>query len=251
MTAGRLKDGEEVKPFLEHLEELRHTIIRSALVLGIAMAVAIPLTPQILDLLKAPLAGTVEDPDRFLRSIEVSGAFVSTLRMAFWSGLVMSAPFICFFVGQFIFPGLKQAERSAIYKASGFAVLLFIFGVVLAYKITLPVALSIMLRMHEWLGIEAEWTITSYIAFSMQLLIAFGLAFELPVVIMVLAKLGLVNSDQLRDKRRYVIVILLIVAMLLTPPDVFTQLMMAVPLILLYELCIWLVRAQERRSLIS
>jgi len=241
-------DSRELKPFLEHLDDLRTTLIRSAAALALGVAVALPLTPVILAVLKAPLEQVVEDPDRFLRSLQVAGAFSVALRTSFWSGLLLSIPFILFFVGQFVFPGLTEREKNVVLKSSGFSLGLFFLGVALGYLVTLPVALRIMLRLHEWLAIQAEWTINSYVAFCTQLLIGFGLAFQLPVVVVVLGKLGIINSNQLRAKRRHVFVGLLILAMLLTPPDMITQLIMATPLMLLYEVCIWIVWATERRE---
>ena len=99
-----------------------------------------------------------------------------------------------------------------------------------------------------WMGIEAEWTVTSYVAFAIQLMIGFGLAFELPVVVVILGRMGIVSAAQLREKRRHVLVFLLILAMVLTPPDVVTQLLMAVPLAILYEVCILLVWASEKKA---
>ncbi|MBN1269509.1 MAG: twin-arginine translocase subunit TatC [Kiritimatiellae bacterium] len=238
----------EVKPFLEHLEDLRRMLIRCIIALALAMLVCIPFTPGILDLLKAPLGAAVSDPDRFLRSLEVVGAFSITMRIAFWSGLLLSAPLLLLFIGAFVFPGLKQREKEVVLKASGFAIGLFVLGVLIGYFLTLPVALRLMFRWHEWLGVRAEWVVTSYVAFATQLLIGFGLAFELPVVVLVLGRLGIVNSDQLRAKRRHVIVLALVIGMLLTPPDVPSQLIMAIPLVLLYEICIWIVWAGERRD---
>lgn len=240
------KKGE--KPFLEHLEELRRSLIHALMILAAGVLIAIPLVPFILTLLKAPLAAVVPEPSRFLRSLEVAGAFTVTLRIAFWSGLLISAPILIFVAGSFVFPGLREREREVILKSSGFAVALFALGVFIAYRITLPVALGLMFRMHGWLGVQAEWTVTSYVAFATQMLIAFGLAFELPVVVLILGRLGILNSTQLRGKRRHVILLLLVLAMILTPPDIFTQIIMALPLVLLYEFCIWLLWYWERKG---
>ena len=118
----------------------------------------------------------------------------------------------------------------------------------MGYFLTLPLALRVMFRINNWLGASCEFVeLSDYVGFVMKLLIAFGLAFELPVIIIVLGSLGIISSDQLRSKRRYVIVLLMVAAMLLTPPDPLTMLMMAAPLALLYELCIWVIRLKERR----
>ena len=241
-------DRDETKPFLDHLEDLRRTIIACLVTLAIAVAVAIPLTRLTLGLLTAPLDKVVEDPDRFLRSLQVAGAFSVTLRIAAWSGLLFSAPFLIYFIWQFVMPGLTRRERELVRKSFGFAFVLFFLGVTLGYFMCLPIALRMMLQIHDWLGISAEWTVNDYVAFSSQMLIGFGLAFELPIVVLVLGKLGIVTVDQLRAKRRHVIVICLVVGMLLTPQDVASQLIMAGPLYLLFELCLIILRLDQRKA---
>lgn len=245
-----LGDGDDgaSKPFLDHLEDLRVMLIRCALALALGAGVAMPFVPTIFAFLKAPLDRVVKQPDLFLQSIEVTGAFSVTIRVGLWSGLLLSAPFLVFFIGQFIFPGLTQQERTIVRQTGGFSVLLFIVGVWLGYQVTLPVALRMMFGMHDWLGIQPVPQVTSYVAFVVHLLLAFGIAFQMPVILVVLGRLGLISSQQLRERRRMVIVILLVVAMVLTPPDIITQVIMAGPLVILYEFCIWIVQIAERRQ---
>jgi len=238
----------DAKPFLEHLEDLRRTIIYSLLALAVGVCVALPATPWIVGILKRPLLGVVDDPERFLQSLEVAGAFTIALRTSLWAGTLLSAPFILFFIGQFVFPGLTEREKAVVKRCAGVAIGLFFVGVWFGYVLTLKVALQVMFGLHEWLGIQAAWRITDYIGFTLHLLIAFGLAFEMPVVLVVLGYLGVVSSTQLREKRRHMVIVILTVAMFLTPPDPFTQIAMAIPLYVLYELCIWVIRAFERKS---
>jgi sec-independent protein translocase protein TatC len=238
----------EVKPFLDHLEDLRRTLIRCAAALGAGVAVCLPFAPRIMDLLMRPLFAVVAEPEEFLWSMDVTGAVSLTLRIAGWGGLLLSLPLLLWFVGQFVFPGLTRLERHAIAQSGGTAAALFALGVAAGYFVTLPVALDLMFRWHGWLGLEPRWLAGRYIAFAIQILIAFGLAFEMPVAVMILGRMGFLTSRQLRDKRRHVIVGLLVVAMLLTPPDPMTQLLMAVPLTGLYELCIWILWRSERRA---
>lgn len=245
---GDTSSDAHTKPFMEHLEDLRQMLIRCGVALAIGTSIALPFAPQIFGLLKAPLNQVVQRPDLFLQSIEVTGAFTVAMRIALWGGLLISAPFIVFFVGQFVFPGLTDREQLAVRRAGGFSILLFVVGVWLGYKGTLPVALSMMFSMHDWLGIQPVPQVTSYVGFTVHLLLAFGIAFQMPVILVILGKLGFLTSRQLQERRRYVWVILLVAAMILTPPDVFTQLIMAVPLIILYEVCIWIVRLSERRG---
>lgn len=248
MSESRVDPFEERKPFLEHLEDLRLVLIRCAMAIAAGMAIALLYTPEILGALKRPLYGLVENPDAFLRSIEVVGAFTATLRIAFWSGLVLAAPILVLIIGAYLVPALTPVERRAIGGVGVLSIVLFIAGVWMGYQFTLPFALKAMFGLHGWLGVSAEWTLTSYVAFATQLLIAFGLAFELPVVLLVLGRLGLITSQTLRTYRRHAIVGILTIAMILTPPDIFSQILMGIPLILLYEACIWVIWSWERTA---
>lgn len=236
------------KPFLSHLEELRWTLARCLAALALGMLACLPAAPRIFKWLCAPLAGVTERPDLFLRSLEITGAFSIALKIVFWSGLILSAPFLLFFIGSFVFPGLTARERRMARAAVAAGACLFIFGVGMGYFITLPIALRIFFGIHAWLGIQAEWTAPSYVAFSMQLLLLFGLAFEVPVVIAALGYCGVVSAADLAAKRRHAIVGILVLAMVLTPgPDVVSQLLMAIPMYVLYEACVLAIRFFERR----
>ncbi len=240
--------GGEAKPFLAHLEDLRTVLLRCAMVITVGVALAIPLTPWVLGLLRAPLEGLVPDPARFLRSLEVVGAFSASIRIALWLGMIFASPGLVAVLGNYLLPALTPVERKAATLFTGGGVVLFGVGVWMGYRFTLPFALAAMLQLHGWLGVEAEWTLSSYVVFTSQLLIAFGLAFELPVLVLVLGRLGFVSSSTLRTYRRHAIVGILILAAILTPPDVFSQMMLAIPLTALFEGCIWIIRAWERSA---
>ncbi len=235
------------KPFLEHLEDLRRTILAAAGLLALGMAAALPLAPLLLKILRAPLSGITDRPAEFLRSLEIAGGFSIALQLTFWAGLLLATPFIILVLARFIFPALRAVERKAAAGALALTVILFIGGAAMGYLLVLPTALRLMLGLHTWLGIRAEWTITSYVAFTVQLLLGFGLAFELPVLLLALGWLGVVSSAMLVKYRRHAIVAIFILAMVLTPPDVFSQVLMAIPMMLLYELCVWIIRAWENK----
>ncbi|HMP88772.1 MAG TPA: twin-arginine translocase subunit TatC [Kiritimatiellia bacterium] len=237
-----------VKPFLEHLEDLRTTLLHCAAVLAAGMAIAFPLTPVILGILKRPLQSVSQNPDHLLQSMEVSGAFIAAMRMAFWSGFLMSAPVLVFIVGRFIMPALKPGEKQLARNAGILGAVLFIIGVMVGYFYTLPFALAAMFYLHDWLGVSALWTLSSYVTFSTQLLIAFGLAFEIPMILLILGRLGIVSGEWLRTHRRHAVVGALIIACILTPPDVVSQIVMTLPLVLMYEGCIWIVLAWDRKK---
>jgi len=244
-------DGDESKPFIEHLEDLRDTLLRCVGALALGMIVATPLAPRILDWLKRPLYAIFkneEEVKQFLWNFDVLGGFTLAMKIILWSGILFAMPFLILFIAQFVFPGLTVREKTVIRRSSGAAVGLFAFGVFLAYQFCLPVGLKAMLSINAWIGVRPQWTITSYIAFTLQFLLAFGIVFEMPMVLVVLGKLGLVTSSFLRTYRRHVIVVLFIISAILTPPDIFSQLLMGIPLVLLYEICILIIRATERKS---
>ncbi len=237
----------DAKPFVEHLDDLRRTIMWSLLSLVLGMGIVFPFAPWVLAVLKVPVARAGMDPDTFLRVLRVAGGLSITLRIGFWGGALLALPFILLAVAWFVFPGLTQRERKAVRRALGVSVFLFAGGVAFGYVLVLPAVVKLMLGINAWLGVACDFVeLGDYVSFVLRLLRAFGLAYELPVVIVVLGYLGVVTSGTLREYRRHVVVGLLVAAMLLTPPDPLSQVMMALPLVLLYEICIWIVWARER-----
>jgi len=241
---------EVTKPFLQHLEDLRRALIWSAVAVFAGMVVACAFAPLFFKILKYPLKGVVTDPDTFLRTLDVTGGVSVAMQTIVWGGLLFSAPAILFSICWFVFPALTRRERHTFLGGLIFASLLFIGGVTLCYFMALGPALAMMLWVNEWLGIRVEYfTVTSYISFVLKLMLSFGLTFELPVILFILGQLGVINSRQLRDKRRYAIIIILVLAAIITPTqDPFSQLILAIPLIALYELCIWLIWLREKRA---
>ena len=237
-----------VKPFVGHLDDLRKTIIFSAAFICIGVVIAIPLAPYILDWLKLPYYAAGLDKEVPLRVYQVGGALSIALRIVIWSGLLFSLPFVVLSVGNFVFPGLRETEKHAITRGAAFSVGLFVLGVWMCYRWTVPTALQVMLRIGVWLGAPAEfWETSGYVSFVLKLLIAFGLTFQMPIILLILGNMGIISSRVLRDKRRHVAVGLMILAMFMTPSDPFTMIMMGTPLIGLYEICIWMIWIRERR----
>lgn len=236
------------KSFLGHLEDLRRAVMWSVAAIVLGILVAIPFAPTILSWMKLPLVEAGKDPDKFLTAIELTGGLSIAMSVILWSGAIISAPFVLFAAAWFVFPGLKAHEKRTVLDAFGFAVILFIMGVAVGYKMILGVSLQWMFQLNDWLGLKVEFiTINSYVSFMLKMLLGFGLSFEFPVLILALAKVGVVSCAFLRDKRRHVVVILLIVSAIVTPTvDPVTQTMLAAPLYVLYEACIWMVWFMER-----
>lgn len=245
---GRQPDDPMVKSLVEHLADLRRAVIWTAIFLTGGMLVAIPLAPTVFSLVKIPYIRAGLEPIITLRVIQVGGGLSILMRVVVWSGLLFSLPFIVGAAGSFVFPGLSHREKGIILKAGGTSIGLFILGVWMGFFWTVPYALQMMSQIETWMGTPSVfWETAGYVSFVMKLLLAFGVAFQLPLLVFVLGVMGVVTSRQLRDKRRHVIVGLLVVSMLMTPPDPFTMVLMAGPLIALYEICIWLVWVRERR----
>ncbi len=235
-------------PFLEHLEEFRKTVIRSAIAIVIGMAICAYFVPWLTDVLREPAQQYIDSGQIVLQHPEVTSGFKMWVTLALWGGILISMPALMVIIGSFIMPGIKKTERKIFQRVSGFSGILFIFGVLLGYKVTLPLAMKIMWGFTDKLGGEAIWNYQKFIGFTLQVLLGFGVAFQLPIIIILLGKLGFLDSALLKEKRRHVIVGLFIVAMLLTPPDITTQVLMAVPLILLYEFCIWFLYFTEGKT---
>lgn len=245
---GRLLPDDREQPFLEHLEEFRRVLIRCLLTLAVTTAVCIPLAKPLLHWMQAPLflAAAQQNYEFELITTSPVEGFLQMVKVVFAAGVLLGLPFIIYFIARFILPGLKPSEQNMLLYGGLAGAVLFVIGVALCYFISLPVAIGIMFYFNECLGTAAYWKIDTYLGFVMHLLIGFGLAFELPLILLMLGRMGIVTVAQLCKYRRHVIIGILTVAMVLTPPDVITQLQMAIPLYLLYELCILILRLCER-----
>ena len=251
----KFKYNENEMPFLDHLEHLRKTLIYIFYSLFLGVILCFPFSKSILNILLKPAFPFIQSFDSLEKTFGVVLVFqepTSSIKMllliTFFGGLLLSLLAIIYFLASFILPGIRQNEQNALKKIIIFSGFLFLLGIFLGYEITLPLAMEWMLKLGNYLGGESIWFFSKYITFVLQIVLAFGLAFQLPVIIIVLGKMGFIGSHQLREKRRHVIIGLLIFAMLLTPPDVLTQLLLATPLILLYEFCIWFLHISGNRN---
>ncbi|MEA1927128.1 MAG: twin-arginine translocase subunit TatC [Candidatus Auribacterota bacterium] len=240
-------DHLEEKPFLEHLEDLRRLILKILITWGAASLAAFVLSNRVFAVLQQPLARMTEltgggEETFTLRSLSPPEVFLMSMKLSLLIGFIVGLPLILYFIGNFLLPALKNREKKYLVPAFSIGGGLFFSGVLFAYWVVLPLSLKFFWNYTERLAIRPEWTLEHYLSLAGKLLIGFGLVFELPVVILLLAFLGIIDYDTLRRKRAYVVVIIFILAALLTPPDVITQVMMAIPLLILFEICILITR---------
>jgi len=175
--------------------------------------------------------------------------FYTSIKLGFFGGLVVSFPFVLYFVGDFVVPALKRKEKKYLSRALIVGIGLFLLGVLFCYFIMIPVALRAAVAYSAWLNVPVQnWLADSYFSFVVLLMGAMGLAFEFPVILLVLIKLDVITYQQLASFRKYLVVLCLAVAAILTPPDVITQILMALPLVVLFEIAYWIARFWEWRD---
>jgi sec-independent protein translocase protein TatC len=246
------ESGEEssvFKPFLEHLEDLRWMIIKMVVALALAMLLSFVFARQLMNVLVWPLQRVTNDPNPFLRTLEVTGGFTLAMTLSLYAGVVIACPLLLYFIAEFVLPALTREEKKLLMPAFTAGALLFLAGAALAYFVVIPAGLGFFIEYNKYLGIRSEWTIDNYISFVSHMVLAFGVCFELPLVVLILAKLGIVTHEFLRQKRPYVIVLIFIVAAVITPTtDMVNQSLLAVPMCLLYEACIWIAWWMERKK---
>ncbi len=231
------QEKEKKMGLLEHLEELRKRIIYSFVAVIICAIIGYAVSNYVLEFLTEPIRKLI-----FLAPTE---AFVTKLKVSLVCGLFIALPVIFYHFWRFVKPALYAHERKYIIWAVLFSSLFFFSGVVFAYFVVLPVGLRFLLS-FETAKLQATLSISNYITFITKILFAFGIIFQLPVVSFFLTKMKILKPRFLRKSRRIAVVFIFIAAAMLTPPDVFTQLLMAGPLILLFEISIWVSVFAER-----
>lgn len=226
---------EELKP---HLTELRKRLFISVMTVALMFIVCFTFWNQILDFIIAPLQNTLPDNQKMV-FLEVQEPFFVAMKVAFFTGFLLSLPIIFWQFWLFVAPGLYENEKKYIIPFVVSATFMFLIGAAFCYYVVVPIGFAFLINFGQQL-FSAMLNIGGYVGFFTKLVIAFGIAFELPVITFFLAKLGLVDDRMLKNSFRYAIIVIFIFAAVMTPPDILSQFLMAVPLIGLYGLSIFI-----------
>tara|TARA_B100001989_G_C24538037_1_gene465670 strand:- start:142 stop:891 length:750 start_codon:yes stop_codon:yes gene_type:complete len=241
--------------FSSHFIELRSRLIKSIVFILLIFIISYTFAQEIYNFLIDPYAEAVKNDgtNRRLIFTALHETFLTYLKVAFFSAIFFGSPILLIQIWKFIAPGLYNNEKKALLPYLISTPILFLLGGMLVYYLVMPLAIKFFLSFETSAGItslpiQLEAKVNEYLSLIMRLIFAFGLSFQLPVLLNLLAKVGVVNSRYLKSIRRYVIVIIFTFAALLTPPDPITQIGLAIPLLLLYELSIITVKFTEKKD---
>ena len=233
---GKAPDEENKLPFIGHLEELRKRLVVCFIAIGIGFAVSYGFKEKIFEILTLPLIAAMQEGDKLIFT-GIPEAFFTYLKVAFLSGVMLAAPVILYEFWMFVAPGLYQKERRLLFPIVFLSSFFFVGGALFGYFVVFPFGFK------YFLGFATEHirplpSMKEYMSLSSKMLLAFGLVFELPLIITLLSRLGLISVAFLKKNRKYAILLIFIIAAILTPPDAVTQILMAIPMMVLYEISI-------------
>jgi len=234
-----VKDSE--KPFLDHLEDLRGLILKCAGAIGAGALLGVTGIGTVMEILRRPLVqaqgGEALAAPSTLLALQVTDPMTVTLQIGLGAGILLALPLVLYFVGEYLLPALDPREKKLLVPTFLAGALLFLLGASFCYFFVLPRALAFFQAFNRWLGLETSWTMASYTDFVLQMLVGFGLSFELPLVMVILARLGILQRATVAEHRRHAVVVLLVLAACVTPTsDPFNLALMFIPLYGLFEL---------------
>ena len=248
-------ENQKKSSFVEHLTELRSRLVRSIIYLFLFFILCYFFSENIYNFLVKPYAEAVKNDglDRRMIFTALHETFITYLKVAFFAAMFISSPIILTQIWKFVAPGLYKNEKKALLPYLIATPTLFLLGGMLVYYLIMPLAIKFFLTFETSaqlnnLPIQLEAKVNEYLSLIMRLIFAFGISFQLPVLLSLLARVGFIDSKYLRERRKYVIVIIFAVAALLTPPDPITQIGLGIPLLILYELSIFSVSLIEKRK---
>lgn len=242
------------KPFIEHLEDLRTMIVRMVSTLVISTIGTFVFYQELFRAIQMPIifAGLAKDEaaaSQLLQNIDVAGPFMMAINVSMIAAIIISFPLLLIFLLQFILPGLKPNEKRLLWPAIGIGTGLFLTGAAFAYWSVLPRALAFFDEFAKSVGSRQDWTLSNYVTFSTRFVLVFGIAFELPVIVMALVKLDILNFTVMKNTWRHALVAITLFAAVITPtPDVLTLLLMSGPLYVLYAICVFLAWRMEKKD---
>ncbi|RLB43000.1 MAG: twin-arginine translocase subunit TatC [Deltaproteobacteria bacterium] len=237
---------DEKQPFMSHLEELRKRLMACAIAVGVGFVAAYFFKERLFELLVMPLKRVLPEGDKLIFT-NLPEMFFTYLKVSFVAGLLAAMPFIFYEIWMFVAPGLYQKEKKFLIPFVISSSILFVGGALFGYFVVFPFGFKFFMSFaNEY--IKPLPSVKQYFSFSTKLLLAFGLVFELPVASFFLAKMGLITSDFLKKQRKFAVLLIFVAAAILTPPDVITQIMMAGPLLALYEVSIWVARVARSKK---
>ena len=241
--------------FVEHLTELRSRLVKSIIYLFIFFIICYFFAENIYSFLLAPYAEAVKDDviNRRMIFTALHETFITYLKVAFFAAMFFASPIILTQIWKFVAPGLYKNEKKALLPYLIATPTLFLFGGMLVYYLIMPLAIKFFLSFETSaqlsnLPIQLEAKVNEYLSLIMRLIFAFGISFQLPVLLSLLARVGFVDSQYLKKRRKYVVIIIFLVAAILTPPDPITQIGLGIPLLILYELSILSVKWIEKKK---
>ena len=241
--------------FVEHLTELRSRLVKSFIYLFICFIICYFFAENIYRFLVEPYADAVRNDgtNRRLIFTALHETFITYLKVAFFTAIFVTSPIILIQIWKFIAPGLYKDEKRALLPYLIATPTLFLLGGMLVYYLVMPLAIKFFLTFETSiqvtsLPIQLEAKVNEYLSLIMRLIFAFGISFQLPVLLSLLARVGFIDSEYLKKRRKYVVIIIFAVAAILTPPDPITQIGLGIPLLILYELSILSVKIIEKKK---
>jgi sec-independent protein translocase protein TatC len=220
--------------FISHLVELRDRIIRAGLAVIVVFIGLVYWAPDIFRLLARPLMQNLPKDGKMIVT-DVTGSFFVPMKVTMLVAFVIALPVVLYQIWAFVAPGLYQHEKKLVGPLVASSYTLFLCGMAFAYFVVFPTIFRVMAHYNAPLGAEMTTDIDNYLSFVLTMFIAFGVTFEVPIVVVLLARMGVVSIKKLKEIRPYVIVGAFVISAVVTPPDVFSQLILAIPLIVLYE----------------
>jgi len=246
MAQRKKKMTDDKQPFLGHLEELRKRLVICAIAIGIGFGISYVFAKQLFSYLVLPLTKVLPDDSRLIFT-NLPEMFIAYIKVALVAGIILAIPIIFYQLWMFLAPALFKKEKKYIIPFVLFSSILFAVGALFGYLVVFPYGFKFFVSFATE-DIQALPSVKQYFSFAIRLLLAFGLVFEMPVVVLFLTKIGLITPDSMKKFRKFAILSSFILSAILTPPDVATQLMMALPIIILYEISIVLSKTMYRKK---